>query len=1026
MIKFWNFFVKRRSFSYLIVIALAFFGIAAVISIPKESAPEVQVPVGIVATVFPGAAAPDVEKLITNKIETALNNNLENLKKITSTSRESASIVVAEFEASADIDKSIRELKDEVDRVQSELPNNAEDSVVSEVNFVDQPIMIISITADVAAPRLIELADAAETALEQVRGVSRIDQNGVRKRETQVVVNKEQLAHFHLNLLDVVAAISRANSSLPIGTITQSEIDYALKFEGDIVDPNEVGDLTIAPPGGQPVYIRDIALVSDSIEKAVTLSRVSLNGAPAAQAISLLVFKRRGGDITKIAKNIRLKIEELKTGLLVDSKVLISFDAGELVEEDLFNLTRSGLQTIALVLVVLLIFLGWREALIASLAIPLSFLIGFIGLQASGNTINFVSLFALILSVGILVDSAIVMVEGIHTKMKRQLDKQESALSTIKEFNWPLAAGTATTIAVFAPLFFISGVTGQFIYSIPFTIIFVLIASFFVALGIVPVIAATFMRRRMTSRLEERQDELSHRLQSWYGRKLALIIGRRRRENIFFLGLTIAFLLAITLPVTGLVKTEFFPQEDIDFLYVEIEKPQGTVLAATDLGARAVEEVLYRDPRIDSLVTTIGASSSFSESTTDTKLANITINLRKDRQEKSSTILNDLRREISKIKTVEARILEPNNGPPTGAPILIQFFGDDFIEIEAAANRAADVLKSIPGTAAVTTSTKNSNTEFVLTINKAKASEIGLDAVTIAQTLRTAIYGTIATTIKKQTDDIDVVVKLNLNPDFRDTHETNQASIDAIRQITIETPRGPVILGSLIEISLQHGRAIIRHENLKRVTNVTGNLETGFTVGEIIKAFEEKQALLALPPSVLMKIGGETEDVQESFADLGRALVVGVLLIMAILILQFNSFRYSFYIVVIIPLSLIGIFLGLLLSGRAVSFPSIMGFIALSGIVVNNSIILIDAMNAMRIKAPEKTIQEIVIESAVSRLRPILLTTLTTVIGVIPLTFASELWAPLAYAIMFGLSFAVIITLLLVPIMYNRWPGKTK
>jgi multidrug efflux pump subunit AcrB len=1024
MYKFWSFFIKNRQFSYIILIALILFGTISLIAIPKESNPEVQVPVAVVTTVFPGASAVDVEKLVTNKIEEQLGNNLENINKITSSSSDSVSSVVVEFNASADIDSSVQDTKDEVDKVKADLPGEAEDPSVSDVNFVDEPIMTVSLITDLPTPELIKLTDDLEAEIKKVNGVSRVETVGIPEREVQIVVNKEALLNFGINLVDVVQAISSSNSSLPAGSIEFGGVSYAVSFEGDIENPSEINDVAIINNNGQPVYVRDIAFVSDGVSDTTTFARVSLDGEPSEKSVSMSVFKKRGGDVTEVSDGVREQLQSLEEGLLLGIPYLVSFDTGEFVKDDLKRLSLTALQTVGLVMIILLLVIGWREALIAGLAIPLSFLIAFIGLNQSGNTINFISLFSLILAVGILVDSAIVVTEAIHTKMKEGGDKIESALKTIKEFHYPLTTGTATTIAVFAPLFIVSGVSGQFIASIPFTIIFVLIASLFVALALLPLIASILLKRRNRSKLEVKQEEITHKVQDKYRNFLNNFIGDRKKEKRFLIGMILSLIIVITFPFSGIVKVIFFDQEDIDFLFIEVERAEGTVLEQTDLSIREVEEVIYQIPEVESFITEVGQGSQFASGGSGEKLANITIILDKDRGRTSSKIQDDIRNNIADITSADVRVVQANSGPPTGAPVLIKFFGDDLDKIAEAVDISERVLNEVSGTTNVDTSTKNDATEFTLTIDRAKASQVGLDSRTVALTLRTALFGTDATTINTIDGDIDVVVKLNINENFRNPSETNLATIEDVENIQINTQNGTVLLGSLLVTDVDRANTVIRHEERKRVGSVSAELVDGQTAREAIREFNEKIENVELPEGVEISIGGETEESNTAFAEMGLSLIVGMVAVLSILVLQFNSYRQAIYIIAIVPLSLIGVFVGLAISGKALSFPSLMGFIALSGIVVNNSIILIDVMNKLRRDNPLKPIKEIVIEGAVLRLRPILLTTLTTVIGIIPLTYATDLWSPLAFSIMFGLSFAVIVTLILVPILYARWPGK--
>ncbi|HWO07051.1 MAG TPA: efflux RND transporter permease subunit [Candidatus Paceibacterota bacterium] len=1022
----WLFFLRNRQFTVLLMIALLGAGTFAVIQIPKESAPEVRIPVGIVSTTLPGASAADVEALVTNEIERAVA-NLDNLSKLTSTSREGLSIVTVEFEADADLDKSIQDLKDAVDVAVPELPREANDPVVSDVNFAEQPILLLAITGEYAPPVLTQLAEDVADELETVNGVSRVEVSGVRDPEIQVVVQKDRLELYGLSLSDVVAALQASNASLPVGSVTVDGVKYAINFEGDLEAADDLNSVSMRAPSGATVYVRDIAEIVDGLEEPTSISRASVGGEPSAPSLSLSIFKSPGGNIAAVAENARDRLAELQDGILADSEVVIVLDQGEQVRKDLAELLEVGFETIILVTLTLLITIGWREAIIAAVSVPLSFLIAFIGLLYSGNTINFVSLFSLILAIGILVDSGIVVVEAIHTRLSRYGTSEEAAEASIREYAWPLIGGTMTTVAVFVPLFFISGIVGEFISSIPFTIIFVLMASIFVALGLVPLIAVRFTKRERND-LEKRQEEYTERFQTWYRHQLSRILDSRRTQNWFLVGICLALVVAIALPITGLVSTTFFPQEDIEFIYIEIETPQGTALTETDLVARRVEEALYGRTEIESFSTTIGASSAFNQNpSSGSNVANITITLSDDRARTSTEIVEEMRNSIESIEGGIIRVYEPSNGPPSGAPVLITFLSDDLDALEAVTAQAESILRETPGTTGVTSSVKDSGLEFIVTIDRAKAAQHGLSPTSIAQTLRTAVQGTVATTIKDPESDRDIVVKLDLNPTYGDPSETTIVSPEALRAISLQTQQGPVLMGSVVDISLGRGKATIRHENRKRIETVSADVESNTTAPVVTAEFERlAKERLQLPENVEMKIGGETEDINQSFTEMGFAFIAGIVLMFAILVLEFNSIRHTLYLLSIVPLSMIGVSAGLFLTGQPLSFSSLLGVIALAGVIINHGIILLDSMHRISDAKHTFPFKEVVIEASVSRLRAIILTTITTVIGMIPLAGASALWGPLAFAIMFGLSFATILTLVHIPILAYRWPGKWK
>jgi len=1027
MLPFWKFFIEKRQFTILVIAALTIVGAAAMLMMTKESTPEVQIPVGGVTVVLPGASPEDVERLVTNKLEEHLA-NLPDLSKLTSSSRESTSVVVAEFNASADVQKSIQKLKDEVDKVVPDLPAEAKTPIVSEVNFVDQPIQLISVSADLPPAQFAALAEEVKRELQTVKGVSRVDVSGVRDREIQVVVRKEEIARLGISLPQVVGAIAAANASLPIGSITVDNISYAIAFRGSLDSVADIGSVAILNVGGQVVYLRDIANVSDGVQKAASYSRISVGGEPSRQAMTLGILKVRGADITTVTKAVKVKLAELQKGILEGSDVVVSYDAGDEVAKNLSELTQTGLETVALVMLALFITIGWREAVVAGLSIPLSFLMAFIGLLYSGNTLNIVSLFSLILAIGILVDSGIVIVEAIHTRTRIYGDKRRAAVEALREYAWPLMGGTIATVAFFVPLFFISGIVGKFIASIPFTLVFVLLASIFVALGLVPTIA-NMMAAKEESALMKRQEEYAERARVWYATRLKSFLENRRAQNRFLILMLAGFILALALPVTGLLGVSFFPQTDGDFLYVNIEMPQGTDLNRTDLAARTVEEKLFDDKRFSSLITTVGALSPFSSSdgtvSADSRFANITLNLVKEREQTSTEILSDVKATLADVRIAEIRLGEPSGGPPIGAAVLIKFLGKDRVALNNTLVKAREVLERTPGATTVNSSNKYDGTQFVLSIDRGKLAFVGLSPAAIASVLRTAVSGVTATSLTGGEKNVDIVVSLNLNPDAVDPHESSYTSIESLRQIPLITPAGQtVLLGSLVSESVAQTDSTIAHENRERVVTLTSDVLPGYGTAGVLAAFNKEFTASDMDEGVRMSVGGENEETNKSFMEMGYALLAGIILTFVILVLAFDSFRFAGYLLLLVPLSLIGVFGGLALTLQPLSFPSMMGVIALAGVIINHAIILMDAIIQRLKTGAGKQFIDILTEAATTRLRPIFLTTITTVIGMVPLILAAGLFGPLALAILFGLSFAMILTLILIPVLVYRWPGK--
>lgn len=1021
MFSLWNFFLTRRQFSFLLFGVLALWGLALAFLIQKESAPEVQVPVGVVTVTLPGASAEDVERLVTNKIEAEIS-GLTDINTITSTSGEGIATIVAEFSAQADIDESIRALRDEVEKAKPELPADANDPIVSEVNFVDQPILIVAIAADTLPQGLTKVSEDIERALEAIPSVSRVDVSGVQKKEVHVLVESSEVARHGLSFSDVVNAIRFANASAPSGSIVTNGVEYPIRFEGSITSPTDVPGIALQSTSGSLVYVRDLATVIDGVENPKTAVRLSHQGEPSQQALLVSVYKNRDADVTRTSKEVLSTLDELSSTFLSGSNIVPVLDSGELVEEDLTSLTGSGIITVLLVMSALILTIGWREAIIAGLSIPLSFLIAFIGLFYSGNTINFVSLFSLILAVGILVDAGIVIVEAMVVRLRQGLSRLEAARASLREFAWPLIAGTATTIAVFVPLFFISGVTGQFIASIPFTIIFVLIAAQIVALAVLPLLVITFSQEGApgSGKLGEIQAQVVDAVRAWYRKNLDRALSNARFQRNFLIGLTVAFVVALLLPMFGVVRSEFFPGGDVDYVFMDLELPQGSTLTQTDFALRALEEVVLEAPGIENFVVTAGRTSEFGGSPqSGDRFGNVLLLLSDNRSVTSGDLVSRLRTETAAYGFGTVRIDEPQDGPPVGAPILIKLFGQDLDTLSTASDQVKSLLENLEGVTDVRVSGEDGGVEFVLSSDRSQLASVGLSSSSLAQTLRTAVYGTEAASITTLGDDVRVFVRANLSG-TDDPARANVATIQDVLALPVVAPVGETLVGSVVSVSPEAARRSIQHEDRERVLSVSANVVEGANTLEVVDAFRSASNDIALPDGVRMVIGGENEEVDQSFTEMFYALIAGILLMFAVVVLLFNSFRLSLYTLLTVPLTLIGVIGGLLLTAKPISFPALLGVIALAGVVINNAIVLVDSFVSRLRENPATDYKEALLESAVSRLRPVLLTALTTIIGMTPLLFSAAIWAPLAYSIMFGLAFATILTLLLIPILLLR------
>lgn len=1028
MLPLWNFFLNKRHFSYVLIGTLIIAGTYALVAIPKENSPSIVIPEGVVVTTLPGASAEDMETLVTDKLEDQIS-GITNIDTITSNSSEGVSQITVQFVASADVNQSIQDLRDAVSKAVPDLPSDATTPSITKVDFSNQPIVVASVSGDLSPMQFSTISQTVSDDLKRIVGVSQVNVAGVPPREVDVIVRKEALAQYGLRLTDVIGAVRAQNASLPVGSITMDGVNYTVNFKGGVTDPSVLDTVTVATRNGAPIYLRDIALIADGLAPTTSYSRLSLNGAPSEQAVTFTVYKQSGASIAGVSDAVRAELTKLQGTELNGLTVFIppATDQGKQVGKQLGDLTKTGFETVALVIIVLLLTIGWRESIVAALSIPLSFLISFLGLYLTGNSLNFISLFALILAVGILVDSGIVVTEAIHARVPIFGTPLKAARAALADYAWPLIAGTMATVAVFAPLFFISGIIGKFIAGIPYTIIFVLTASIFVALGAVPLIAIVLTRGKHENRFEAVQERVTTRVTEWYKRMLRGLLERPRAQKIFLRTLFGLFSLSLLLPITGLVQTIFFAQDDQDFVYINIEKPEGTALAQTDLAAREVEELLYHDPHVASFQTTVGQSSAMSAlagSSAGSNLASITVNLPSQRSFTSTDAVNELQARLAVVHDATVQVLQASNGPPSGAPIEIQFQGNNLDELVNAADAGRQLLSTIPHVTNITSSTRNNGTALALSIDRAKAAALGLDPTTVAQTLRAAVSGTKAFSITQPGSDIDVVVKLNLNEAYTDPSNTNQTTLDSIENLSIEGPSGPVLLGSVLNASLAPSNATIAHKDKVRIETVSAYPDSQTTTSAVVAQFQKRIDELHLPADVTVSYGGESQNINTSFRDMLLALVAGLVLMFMILVMSFNSIRYTLYLLMIVPLSLIGVLDGLAFAGQPISFTSLLGVIALGGVIINHAIILMDSMIHAHRREPGKPKIDVVVDSAAIRLRPIVLTTITTVIGMIPLSLLNAAWSPLAFSVMFGLTFAIVLTLVLVPVLFFRAPAE--
>lgn len=1020
MYSLWNFFLTRTAFTKLFIVALIAAGSYALIAMPKESTPEIKVPIGIVTTVLPGATAADVERLITDELEPSVR-NVTNIDKVTSQSRAGVSVITVEFIASADIETSIQDLRNAVESAKRDLPSDAESPTVTKVDFANQPVLIVTIGSDLHPAALTKLGEDLKDNLLGVPGISKVEVAGTRNREIALITDKDALLRYGISPLQIVGAVNSANASVPAGSLTIDNVSYPIQFKGDITALTDIENAPIQTNGGT-IKVSDVARVVDGFEETSSISRLYVEGKEAQYALTLNIYKGSGGNILAAADNAKERLKELENTLLAGSEYVVTFDGSDDVRKSIDELTTAGIETILLVGVLLLVTIGFRESLVAVLSIPLSFVIAFIGMWLTGNTINFISLFALIIAIGVLVDSGIVVVEGIHTNREKGMDKIAAAQKSIHDFGWPLIAGTMTTVAVFIPLFFLSGILGQYVKGIPFTIVMVLMASIVVALGFVPLIAI-YLLKHSESPFAVYREKLWHSLETWYAGVLKQFFHVKKLRVSFYIFLAVALGGGFALVGTGTLPAILFANDDVDFFTVDIELPQASTLAATDEVAREVEEFLQKEtPSLTSIQTTVGGTSVFSQNPqSGAKYASFTVNLvdGDEREATSEEITKVLRAKLG-TKTwpnsATVRIADVVAGPPSDAPVVIKVWGNDTGKLAEATEIVENALKKMDNTRDVTSTLSNDGTELSIHIDRARARDYGLGAADVAQTLRSAIAGIEATKVRIDGDDIVVRVRVALNETYVQPEDTIVTTADSIAQIPIATMRGNVPLGTFLTTTANRNSSVITHEDGIRVSSVNAQLTGEGNAIAITTAFKTNEASLNLPEGVTLTYGGDSEQIQKTFTEMGLALITGIVLMFAIIVLEFNAIVQSLRLLAVVPLSLAGVLWMLFFMGQPLSFTAFLGIIALAGVLINHGILLIDGINVRKKRGGYADPETLILDASTSRLRPIILTTIATSAGMVPLTLVNATWAPLAFTIMGGLIYGTLLTLLFVPL----------
>ncbi len=1078
----------RNPISVLVLITMiVILGIGSYLGIPKESSPEITIPFIVVSTIYPGASPDDVESLVTQKIEQELA-TIGDIKNLTSTSVEGSAGITVEFNAGYNMDEALRKVREKVDLAKPKLPDDAEEPVVIEINTSEFPIMQVNIAGDYNQVRLKEIAEEMKDRLEGLPQVLEARLSGGVEREVKVDVDLPQLKYYGLTFTDVVSAIALENVTVPGGSIDVGNLKYLVRVPGEFTDTRLIEDIVVSAPDDKPIYVKDVATVDFGFKDRASFAR--MNGSP---VVSLGVIKRAGENIIATSEEVKRIIEEMGPEFPPSTSVTITSDQSVYIEDMVSNLENNIISGLILVVAVLFFFLGVRNALLVGLAIPLSMLLSFTVMSLAGMTMNMIVLFSLILALGMLVDNAIVVIENIYRYLEEGHDRVTAARKATGEVAVPIISSTATTLAAFLPLAFWPGIVGEFMKFLPITLIITLSSSLFVALVINPTLASLFMRlesapRRaltrgariltvvltmlllaavsagnpLTGGLLLACGLLIYGAHVLFFRRIARVFldrvlpfqvrlyERTLRWALSHRLLTVAtatgaFLFSFVLFGAFNSGVEFFPERvPPSDLYVQIEAPVGTRVDFTDgLVKRIESEVGGMPEQVDykSVVATVGTQQSggFGGGSSE-NVATVAVSLKdyQDRSFDAFRTLEEMRNRIGRdLAGAEVSLDKPSMGPPTGLPVSIEISGPDSDLLSTLGEQAKQALENSPvgpKLDGLVSDLSEGRPELVVDVDRERAAMFGLNTNLVGFEVRNAINGVTASKYRDGEDEYDVVVRLA--PGYRE-------DLEAIGDLSIIKDGRTIPISSVASWRIAKGYGGINRKDQKRMVTISSDVRSGFQSNAVLAEVQEvlKPFARSLPAGYTLAYAGQNQDQDEAEAFLSQAFMIALLLIAFILISQFNSVVKPLLILANVLLSIMGVLLGLIVF--RMPFGIIMtgvGVISLAGVVVNNGIILIDYIDVLRNRDGMDR-HEALIKGGMTRFRPVILTAITTVLGLVPLAIGLNLdflglfsslqpdlywggeqaawWGPMAIAVIAGLSFATFLTLVLTPVMYS-------
>lgn len=999
------------------IVAVIMIGLVTLPRLPIDFLPSIERNVISVNTSYDGAGPEEVERLVTEPVERAMS-TINNVTQISSTSSENSSSVRIEFAWGTDMSEAMNDVRDKLSQAERALPDDADKPTAHKFDTSMLPVMLLTVTGDMPTVDLKDyVEDEIQFRVEQIPGVAAVDVSGGETREIHVSVNQARLAAIGLSVNAVTAALQRENRDVPGGFVEQEKLEYLIRNRGEFTDIPSIENVLVTYKNGSPVYVKDIAEVREGIREK--RSDVNFMG---RRGVLMSVRKQSGENTVQIAKRVKARLKEIEPSLPPGVQIKAMFDTSTMIEDSINNLKQSAFIGGVLALVVLFLFLrNVRSTLIIFVAIPFSVISTFVILYFWGLTLNMMSLGGLALGIGMVVDNAIVVLENIFRHRSYGKGMAEAAIQGAREVGTAITASTATTLCVFFPLVFVGGMSGIFFKELGITVSVALLASLAAALTLVPMLASRFLKIKETGNGGE-----SYADRGIYG-LYARLLGFALRHKALTVGATVAVVAGGVFLLKGQIGSEYLPQVDEGEISVTFEMPVGTKLAITRQEMGKLQEIImqHTDGMLMSMYAQAGSSGSFmgrGGSGMNTGSFRIRLVPSDQRQKSTTDIVNELREKLMKASSGKVWVMEQGSilqrilgGRESRLEIDIR--GHDMDASDALAQRVSQIIEQTKGAANPRISRTPGKPEMSIVADREKAAALGFSPTSVGEIVRTSIEGTVATRLRRGGDEMDIRVRLR--PEDRE-------NLEDVGDVLITAPGSPPVpLRGLVRLEKDTGPVQIERRDQERIVTISASYTGEVDAGTVNREITAKVRALNPPPGFSIDFAGEEQERREAFAAMLLAFGLAVALVYMVMATQFESLLHPFIIMFTVPLSILGVLLALFVTGTSLSLMAYLGVIMLTGIVVNNGIVMIDFINQLRRGGME--LEEAVKQAGRLRLRPIIMTVLTTCLALIPLAAGAgrgaEMQAPLGRVVIGGLLVATLLTLVFIPVLYAGLEG---